>query len=106
MSANLLGVFDDYGSKFKNMVVLTSVLAFINYSVDNGVQPTIEKVILWVKEKTGYNVDSKYVEFILDFMLNQVNLFLIFTISESCEDLARNMLDNPSAISSAMRRFI
>ena len=106
MSVNFLGSFDDSVSKFKNMVILTSIIACINYCVDNGVSVTTQLVIDWVEEKTGHVIKLPFLEFALDFLLNQVNLFVVFTISESCEDLARNMLDNPSAISSAMRRFI
>lgn len=106
MSVNLLGFLDDSVAKFKNMVVMTSLIAFINYAVDNGLQPKIEDAMDWIKENTGFDIDSSYFEFALDFALNQLNLFIIFTITESSEDLARNMLDNPSAIRSAMRRFL
>lgn len=106
MSVNLLGILDDSVAKFKNMVVMTSLIAFINYAVDNGLQPKIEDAVNWIKENTGFDIDSSYLEFALDFALNQLNLFIIFTITESSEDLVRNMLDNPSAIRSAMRRFL
>lgn len=106
MSVNLLGILDDSVAKFKNMVVMTSLIAFINYAVDNGLQPKIEDAVNWIKENTGFDIDSSYLEFALDFALNQLNLFIIFTITESSEDLVRNMLDNPSAIRSAMRRFV
>lgn len=106
MSVNLLGFLDDSVAKFKNMVVMTSLIAFINYAVDNGLQPKIEDAVNWIKENTGFDIDSSYLEFALDFALNQLNLFIIFTITESSEDLVRNMLDNPSAIRSAMRRFL
>lgn len=106
MVVNLLGMFDDYGSKFKNMVILTTIIACINYCVDNKLQPTIDQVVKYVKEKTGLDVDISIIGFFLDLLMNNLNLFIVFTISESCEDLVRNMLDNPSAILGAVRRFI
>lgn len=104
--ASVLGVLNDMGAKFKYMVLMTSLIAFVNHCIDNKLQPQILELIDWIKDKTGYIIDSKDAEFFLNLLLSNINLFFIFTVSELCEELARQMLDSPSGIIEAMRRFL
>ena len=101
----VLGILNDYGSKFKYMVLMTSIIAFTNHCIENKLQPQILELINWVKDKTGYVIDSKDAELFLNLLLNNINLFFIFTVSELCEEMAREMLDTPSNLVQALKRL-
>ena len=99
MSLDLLGAFDDYGAKFKNMVILTTVIAFINYCVDNGLQPTVEKVIVYSFPYILINAVMKVIKELQPRIVSQKfdnTCVFEFSIRESKAELLQDKLNKLS----------
>lgn len=106
MIQNLIGMFDETGSKIKTMVLVSTITGFIQVCVDTGIQPNVEQLVLHIKTKLGIDIDTGWLDKFLDIMLNNLNIFVMFMIMEKAEKLAENMVDYPSSLKNVMKGVI
>lgn len=103
---NITGLFDDFGSKMKMMIIIQSINQFVQFCIDDKIEPTVTKMTEWIKEKTGLTVNNDFLEVMLKIALSNVNLFIMFTINEAAEKLAEDMLDSPSNIIQVLKKVV
>lgn len=88
--------FDSIGSKLKVMLFINTVRQFLDYCIENKIEPTISGVKAYVLKVTGEDISNEFVEVILKITLGNVQVAILYGINEFCENLAENMLDRPS----------
>lgn len=103
---NMLGFVDEFGSKAQMMIICTTIISFMEYCIDEKLEPEIDELVKFVKEKTGISIDNGLATQFLDIMVGNVKIFIMFMINEQCEKIAENMLDNPSNMFGFIRRSI
>lgn len=103
---NILGIFDDVGSKAKMMIICTTIISFFDYCIDNEIEPKIDEIIKYVKNITGIELSEGLTSEFLDILLGNVKLFMMFMINEQCEKISDDVLDNPSTLFGFLRRSI
>lgn len=103
---NILGTFDEVGSKAKMMIIFTTIISFFEYCIDNQIEPTIDEIIKYVKDKTGIEISEGLTSEFLNILFGNVKVFMMFMINEQCEKISDNMLDNPSTLFGFLRRSI
>lgn len=103
---NILGAFDEIGSKAKMMIICTTIISFMEYCIDEKAEPKIDELVKYVKDKTGIGIDEGMAAEFLNIMAGNVKVFIMFLINEQCEKISDNMLDNPSALFGFLRRSI
>ena len=103
---NILGAFDEIGSKAKIMIICTTIISFMEYCIDEKAEPKIDDLVKYVKDKTGIGIDEGMASQFLDIMVGNVKVFMMFLINEQCEKISDNMLDNPSTLFGFLRRSI
>lgn len=103
---NILGLFDDFGSKMKTMILIATINQFVQFCIDEKIEPSVTKMTDFIKDKTGMEVNNDFLEIVLKIALSNLNLFIMFTINEAAEKLAEDMLDNPSNIAQVIKKVI
>lgn len=103
---NLLGPFDEIGSKAKIMIICTTIISFMEFCIDEKIEPQIDELVKYVKEKTGISINHVLATQFLNIMTGNIKVFIMFMINEQCEKISDNMLDNPSNMFGFIRRSI
>lgn len=103
---NIVGMFDEFGSKMRMMIIINSINMFMQYCIDEKLEPSVTGMTDFIKDKTGIEVDNEYLEVALKLVIGNLNLFIMFTINEAAEKIAEDMLDNPSNIKEVLKRVI
>ena len=103
---NILGAFDEIGSKAKIMIICTTIISFMEFCIDSKIEPKIDELVKYIKDKTGIGITEGMATQFLDIMTGNVKVFIMFMINEQCEKISDNMLDNPSNMFGFIRRSI
>lgn len=88
--------FDTIAGKLKIMLFINTVRQFLDYCIENKIEPTIASVKAYVLEKTGEEISNELIEVILKICLGNVQASILYGINEFSEHIAENMLDKPS----------
>lgn len=89
-------MLDNLASKMGTMILLNTITQFMNYCIDEKIEPTVTNIREYVFKKTGQNLDNEMIELLLKMLLGNVQLAIIFAVNEASEVVAENMLDKPS----------
>lgn len=103
---NLLGPFDEISSKAKIMIICTTIISFMEFCIDEKIEPKIDELVKYVKEKTGISIDNVLATQFLNIMTGNIKVFIMFMINEQCEKISDNMLDTSSNMFGFIRRSI
>lgn len=99
-------VFSDAKEKAKFMIVLSTIMACFEYCIDRKIEPSVQVIIDYLKDKADINLDAEAVTEFLNILTGNVKIFIMFMINEYSEKLAESMIDNPSAMVSNLRRTV
>lgn len=100
MFADILG---DAKEKAKFMILLSTIMAFFEYCIEKKIEPTLEAIATYIKDKTGAIVGSAEITFLLNIMTGNVKIFVMFLLNEGSEKLAESMVHNPIDLWKTMR---
>lgn len=103
MFADILG---DAKEKAKFMILLSTIMAFFEYCIEKKIEPTLETIATYIKEKTGSSIGNEEITFLLNIMTGNVKVFVMFLLNEGSEKLAEGMTHNPLDLFSTLRRSI
>lgn len=92
MFSNILG---DAKEKAKFMILLSTIMAFFEYCIEKKIEPTLEAIATYIKDKTGSSVGNEEITFLLNIMTGNVKIFVMFLLNEGSENLAESMVHNP-----------
>lgn len=100
MFADILG---DAKEKAKFMILLSTIMAFFEYCIEKKIEPTLEAIATYIKDKTGATVGNEEITFLLNIMTGNVKVFVMFLLNEGSEKLAEGMVHNPLDLFNALR---
>lgn len=100
MFADILG---DAKEKAKFMILLSTIMAFFDYCIQNKIEPTLNEVAKYLLDKTGLSVGNDEITFILSILTGNVKVFVMFMLNEGSEKLAESMVHNPLDLFKTMR---
>ena len=84
---------DELLSKMGLMIFLNTVTQFMNYCIDEKIEPTITSLREYIFKKTGKELDNDTLEVILKIALGNIQMAVLFAVNEASEVIAENMLD-------------
>lgn len=86
-------ILSEYADKMGTIIIIGTITQFMNMCIDSKMQPTIEELTKFIKEKTGKDVDSEMLKDLLNIALNNIQIAILFAINEASEKIAEEMLD-------------
>lgn len=106
MALNLFGAFDEKKDQVKMMIICSTIISFMEFCIDEKAEPTIDKMIVYIKDKTGIAIDSELAQQFLNILAGNIKVFIMFMINEQCEKIADDMLDKDSTIWGYIKKTI
>lgn len=84
---------DELAKKMGTMILLNTVTQFMNYCIDEKIEPSITNLREYIFKKTGKELDNATLEVILKIALGNIQMAVLFAVNEASEVIAENMLD-------------